>query len=413
MTKKDIQKFNKLIQKTFNGDEDTFEVIMDILVNMMVQENIVSNQELMYKIQRYGKNEQQINSYFGAYSEFSNKLISELDRLQTISSGEEYEKEFKKFVKIILVSIPKNELKEYIYTAMDDFFDIINDEYNIGAIPFDNNFEDRLEKVFNGIRPMFELYIIIGQLLAKDEDNKNQIIDKDELFEQAVLLFSFVQFANITRIKTAIDKKEIAMEAINQIDYKSQKIKSQIYQLKISIKGAKPPIWRRVLVKSNITFRELHNIIQNIFNWENYHLYQFDGTTRCYTDEQTAEDRMGYKEEVDAIKYQISDELEYEKDKIKYTYDFGDDWEHDILLEKVLEVDKNINYPICTAGRRNGPLEDCGGMWGYRDILYAIETKKFNEFEYLLDDDGDFYYKDFDPAYFNKEEINKRLKLFI
>ncbi|MEA3383096.1 MAG: plasmid pRiA4b ORF-3 family protein [Campylobacterota bacterium] len=409
MTKKDIQKFDKLVQKTFNGDEDTFEAIMDIFANLIVQENVVSNQELMDKIQRYGKNEQQINSYLSAYFEFSNKMITQLESLSSISDGQEYVQTFDKFVKNLLIVVPKGELKECIYTAMDDFFDIINEEYDIGSIPFDNNFEDALERVFGGVRPMFELYTIIGQLLGKDDENHDQIIDNDELFQQASLLFSFVQFANITRMRIAAQARETPMQSVNQSSYKSKQTQSEIYQLKISIKGAKPPIWRRVLVESNITFDELHNIIQNIFNWENYHLYQFDGA-RCYTDAQTVKESMGYdREEVDATKYKISDELEYEKDKIRYIYDFGDDWVHDILLEKVLDVDKNINYPVCTAGKRNGPLEDCGGMWGYSEILYACETKEFNELEHLLDDEGEFYYKDFDPAYFNKDEVNMRL----
>ena len=403
MTKKDIQKFDKLINKTFNGVEDTFEMIMDVFANLMVQENLVSNQELMDKIQKYTKSEQQINSFLTAYFEFSNKIISELDRLQTFANEQEYKKEFKKFIKNILIIVPKDELKDTLYTAMDDFFDIINDEYDI-----DDNFASSLERVFDGVTPMMGLYLMIGQLLTKNEENPNQKISEDELYQQAELMFSFVIFANITRKRISLQTQGKPMQSVNQPDYKNQKTEKEIYQLKISIRGAKPPIWRRVLVTSDSTFYDLHNIIQSIFNWEDYHLYQFYGSRR-YTDIQSVEKGMGYGE-VDATQYQISQELKQEKDKIRYTYDFGDDWEHDIVLEKILEFDDSINYPICTAGRRNGPLEDCGGMWGYNDILYAIETKNFDEFEHLLDDEGNFYYKGFDPSYFDKDEINKRLR---
>jgi len=182
-----------------------------------------------------------------------------------------------------------------------------------------------------------------------------------------------------------------------------------IYQLKISIKGAKPPIWRRILVKSDISFEELHYNIQSIFNWENCHMYQFYGKNKYYTDSEFIDNSYGDIRSYNADDYKISDELQYEKDKIKYTYDFGDDWQHTISLEKILEIDKNINYPICTAGKRNGPIEDCGGMWGYSDIVYMIENNDFSEAEHLMDDEGDFYYEDFDPAYFNKDEINERL----
>lgn len=409
MTKKDVQKFDKLIQKTFNGDEDTFEMIMDVFANLMVQENLVSNQELMDKIQRYTKSEQQINSFLTAYFEFANKIILELDRLQMIANEQEYQKEFKKFIKNILMIVPKNELQDTLYTAMYDLFDIINDEYEISSIPFDDNFANSLERVFDGVTPMMELYVTVGKLLVKDDENPNQKISLDELYQQAEIMFSFVQFANITRMRIALQTEQTSMQPVNQASYNNQKKPTKIYQLKISIKGAKPPIWRRVLVQSDITFYDLHKIIQSIFNWEDYHLYQFYGARR-YTDVQTAQEDMGYEDEVDAAQYQISQELKYAKDKIKYIYDFGDDWEHEIVLEKVLKFDEEINYPICTGGRRNGPPEDCGGIWGYSDILYALETKNFDEFEYLVDDEGDFYYKDFDPAYFDKDAINERLR---
>ena len=199
MTKKDIQKFDKLINKTFNGVEDTFEMIMDVFANLMVQENLVSNQELMDKIQKYTKSEQQINSFLTAYFEFSNKIISELDRLQTFANEQEYKKEFKKFIKNILIIVPKDELKDTLYTAMDDFFDIINDEYDI-----DDNFASSLERVFDGVTPMMGLYLMIGQLLTKNEENPNQKISEDELYQQAELMFSFVIFANITRKRISL-----------------------------------------------------------------------------------------------------------------------------------------------------------------------------------------------------------------
>lgn len=190
---------------------------------------------------------------------------------------------------------------------------------------------------------------------------------------------------------------------------KNENPKATIYQLKISIKGANPHIWRKILVKSTVSFYVLHIIIQTIFNWENYHLYQFDGD-KSYTDSHAIEEYLECDQDLkDALHYRISQELQQQKDKINYTYDFGDHWEHEIVLEKILEEDENIKYPICIAGKRNGPPEDCGGIWGYSDIINAIETKKYNEFEHLLDEDGNFYYEDLNPSYFDKDEINKNL----
>ena len=119
---------------------------------------------------------------------------------------------------------------------------------------------------------------------------------------------------------------------------------------------------------------------------------------------------MGYGEDLnDAAKYSITSELQMEKDKITYIYDFGDDWTHEILLEKILPKDSNKIYPLCITGKRNGPIEDCGGMWGYGEIVYVIENQDFSEVEHLMDEDDNFYYEGFDPAYFNKDEVNEKL----
>lgn len=401
MTKKDVQNFDKLINKTFKGNENTFEMVIGILINMMVQENAASNQEFMEKIQKYIKSEQQINSFLTEYFAFSYKIIAILESLKSIQDELEYKQTFDTFVENLLILVPNNKLQNYIYKAMDHLFNVIAEEYNIESIVKldEDSFREKLIVAFDGVVPMFELYSILGVLLVIDAENPKQIIDEDELYQQALILFSFVQFANIARMQIATRTEQRAAQPANQLNYKKKKTQRKIYQLKIAIKGIRPPIWRRVLVESDITFYELHEIIQSIFNWENYHLYQFDGH-RCYTDEEAAQEAMGYKEEVDATKLKISQELKQEKDKIKYTYDFGDSWEHEVLLEKILKSDDSLNYPICTAGKRNGPIEDCGGILGYSELLSAIETKDFAE----------FYYKDFDPELFNKDEINKELE---
>ena len=187
--------------------------------------------------------------------------------------------------------------------------------------------------------------------------------------------------------------------------------KQTVYQLKISIKGAKPPIWRRVLVHSSINFEELHSIIQDIFNWKNDHLYMFMGERYSYASRYFLEESMFYGErEVPADEYGIKMELVDVKDKIIYIYDFGDNWKHEIVLEKILEDDLNISYPICTGGKREGPIEDCGGIYSYNEIVQAIENPTFQN-QYLLGEDGENYYEDFVPSHFDKDEINNFLKI--
>jgi len=102
----------------------------------------------------------------------------------------------------------------------------------------------------------------------------------------------------------------------------------------------------------------------------------------------------------------ISDLLKKEDDRIVYEYDFGDSWKHDIILEKIEKNESNTNIPVCIAGRNNCPPEDCGGVWGYANLLEIIKNPAHKEYEEYIDWLGD----EFDPKDFEKDEINVMLK---
>ena len=177
---------------------------------------------------------------------------------------------------------------------------------------------------------------------------------------------------------------------------------TKIYQLKISIKGAKPPIWRRVLIEDDITYRGLHYVIQNLFEWYGGHLYEFTARANRYTDLEFNDDFMDIDVK-DVKDFTISTDLREIGDKITYVYDFGDDWEHEIKLEDILEKKENEIYPKCLKGKGRGPLEDIGGIWAYNDIVEACKTGDKEILE-------DFFVKDdFDPEEFDLDNINARL----
>lgn len=161
-----------------------------------------------------------------------------------------------------------------------------------------------------------------------------------------------------------------------------------IYQLKISLKGVKPPIWRRVLVDSRITFCQLHQVIQVAMAWEEAHLHVFkcsrvpEGKLKemerweepgglfpfIGREERVAQigDPVMLEEPVfDEEKEILRDWLSEEKDTIRYIYDFGDDWVHDILLEKILPPEPGVAYPVCIKARKPAPEEDSGGIWNW------------------------------------------------
>ena len=150
---------------------------------------------------------------------------------------------------------------------------------------------------------------------------------------------------------------------------------ANIFQLKIYLKDIEPKIWRRFLVSDFWTFDKLHRIIQSIMGWENYHLYEFKfGEMRIVSPDE------GYLEEneLDPKKVKIEDYVNKEKQKFRYIYDFGDSWEHEIIVEKIMEdkvedVDKS---PKCISGERACPPEDCGGAGGYERLLEVLKTGK-------------------------------------
>ncbi len=153
---------------------------------------------------------------------------------------------------------------------------------------------------------------------------------------------------------------------------------------------------------------DLHRTIQIAFGWENSHLHQFIKDRKFYTVRFPNDD---FWDDLDNVDYKkdktcIFDLLNALKESIIYEYDFGDSWEHEIVLEKILPVDPQQTYPICLDGRRNGPPEDCGGVFGYTDLLKILNNPEHAEYESYLEWLGG----KFDPKYFSAEEVNRRLR---
>jgi len=105
-------------------------------------------------------------------------------------------------------------------------------------------------------------------------------------------------------------------------------------------------------------------------------------------------------------KLRIRDLLTFEKEKIIYEYDFGDSWQHEIILQKILPPDNTKEYPICVSGKRNCPPEDCGGVWGYAEMLEILSQPDYEDYHDTLEWLGE----EFNPEYFNKDEINELLR---
>ncbi len=175
-----------------------------------------------------------------------------------------------------------------------------------------------------------------------------------------------------------------------------------IYQLKITLSGARPPIWRRVQVHSDLTLGKLHQIIQAAMGWYDCHMHEFEVFGEAYGQPMPDYD-LDIKSERNV---RLNQFVTGEKCKFSYLYDMGDGWDHQILVEKVLPVDPDVRYPTCIKGKRACPPEDCGGIWGYAEFLETISDPQHPEHDEMLEWVGG----DFDPEAFDLAGTNQQLK---
>lgn len=185
---------------------------------------------------------------------------------------------------------------------------------------------------------------------------------------------------------TSFDRTNKIMARMATTSPRGKKGLKLTYQFKIKLRGiTKPPVWRRVLVPAHFTFTGFHAVIQEAFGWWNVHLYCFCDRQygRMLNIAEVREDDWGYAPDFDARKFTVG---EFFGDggivnKLCYVYDFGDDWTHDITLEKVL--DEYSDHATCITGKGACPEEDCGGQWGYEDMKEngEIDDPKFFDLE--------------------------------
>jgi hypothetical protein len=185
---------------------------------------------------------------------------------------------------------------------------------------------------------------------------------------------------------------------------------SAVYQLKVTLLGTKPPVWRRVVIDATSTLDHLHEVIQAAFGWWGYHLHDFEvGNTRYGIPDPDWDVGPPIRDERDTRLDQIASA----GDSFRYTYDFGDNWEHKITVEKVQLPSADTAVPALVGGRRACPPEDCGGPWGYEDLLAILADPTHPEHDERKEWIGrQFDPEAFDPAEFEDNLRNARLASF-
>jgi hypothetical protein len=190
-------------------------------------------------------------------------------------------------------------------------------------------------------------------------------------------------------------------EIESALDYhESQSEPLVSFQLKITLDGSKPPIWRQVVV-GDCTLDVLHQIIQLAMGWTDSHMHMF-----VYGNERFSHPRFDLEgDEYDETEAWLSDLVEEGCKELRYCYDFGDDWVHTIAIEKRLRPKAADKFPRCIKGSGACPPEDCGGIWGFREMLDAIRDPRHERHEEFVE----WLPNGFDPERFDLQETNELL----
>jgi hypothetical protein len=174
-----------------------------------------------------------------------------------------------------------------------------------------------------------------------------------------------------------------------------------VYQVKVTLHGAKPPIWRRLRLPASTTLAQLHQVIQVAFGWEDAHLHAFEAGGRRYS----RPDFESWDEAADEGKARLLDVASRPGVRLRYIYDFGDSWRHDLLVEAIRAPD-GVGHAVCLTGRRAGPPEDCGGVWGYADLCDILADPNHPDHAERLE----WLDHRHDPDAFDKHAVNTALE---
>lgn len=179
-----------------------------------------------------------------------------------------------------------------------------------------------------------------------------------------------------------------------------------IARLRIELEGTDPMVWRRVDVPLDLRLRRVHEVIQAVFDWNGPHLHQFEADRRLYgLPEIMGQELAGMRLYSDK-NIKLGAVLDRGVQNFTYTYDFGDDWVHEIVVEKTFEPEADVEYPILVDGERQAPPEDVGGLPSFAEFLAAVVDENHPDHEELLEWQGG---EPFDPDDMQVEKVEAML----
>ena len=177
-----------------------------------------------------------------------------------------------------------------------------------------------------------------------------------------------------------------------------------VHRLKVTLRQVKPPVWRRVEVPSDMRLSELSDVLEAAMGWLGGHLHAFEADGVHY--EVPDDESLGLGRTVDERTARLGAVLPAVRSKMRWHYDFGDGWEHDVVVEAIEPRRSDATYPACVGGRRACPPEDCGGPWGYGNLLAALGDPTHEEHEEMTE----WAPPDFDAEAFDADEATEQMR---
>lgn len=301
--------------------------------------------------------------------------------------------------------VPLEELEEYRQVLEGD--DVTGVHLSISTEVLDPaEFRWQVERAVNA-RAVHDLEDEDSFLIDEDEDDD---AEGPAYHQLAALLLTRMQALPEPPRPPAPHGREAALPAsprlITGAKLPPKRKKAQgpapIYQIKVGLRGAKPPIWRRLELPADTSLAALHRVIQTAFGWQDSHMHVFETP---WGDFGVADRELGHRAEGPVTLEQVAPAA---GDRLTYTYDLGDDWHHEIVVEKVRDREQ-VAYPRCTGGRRAAPPDDCGGIWGYHALVEALADRSHPDHRDYLTWLGLESAAEFDPRRFDAAEITRDL----
>ena len=182
----------------------------------------------------------------------------------------------------------------------------------------------------------------------------------------------------------------------------TRSVAKTVHTLKITLRGVQPPVWRRIAVPSDVKLSALAPLLEAAMGWYGDHLHSFETSGKRYGEP----DPDWGADIIDERGRKLATVLPKVGAKLRFDYDFGDGWEHDVVVEAIESAQRGVTSPLCVAGKRACPPEDCGGPWGYGELLEVLADPQHPDHDERAEWIGD----DFDPEHFDAGETTDAMQ---